>query len=149
MQITRRVRKLVESNKNWDEDLKQDLYVQLLEAEEDPDLITKGNINQRYYHLAHNRRWVDNNRQRLIDDNIHAIRQGLGMKAVASPLDDELSTIEEVKERFSTLSPLLERTLVRVVLEGASPEEVAEEEEVSANTIYQRVWQAKKQIEGD
>ena len=54
-----------------------------------------------------------------------------------------------ITERLTSLSPLLRNTLLRVLVDGASPEDVADEDLVSADVVYKRIERAKRAIQGE
>lgn len=136
----------IESKTKWDEDVKQDLYVRLLEME-DKD-INKTYIGLMYSTAHANNHNVETRRRELIMDNKDAIRSALGHEGEALDPYDILSIQEELEDRLTNMSPLLFSTFERVVIGEETPEELAEDEGLSPNVIYQRVWQVKQQLKG-
>lgn len=151
MEITDRIIAYVEKQK-WDEDAKQDLYVQILENDEPVDTPSKSlaqlqlELRTRYWNLLRNAMFVERNRKRILDERAGTIRSVLGLKGESPDPADVLEAQSEIEGKLRDLSPLLRATLEQVVLGDSSVEEFAESEGISPNTVYQRVWEAKKQI---
>lgn len=154
MKLTPEIIEIAEDMPNWDEDLRQDLYVKWLEADEEEfDLDTPAKIraylHQRYKNLKYNRDSVAARRAELEKENVEAITRNLGLADVAADPFDKLAAEEEVTLRLKEMSPLIRETFDRVILGGESIEAVALDERTTANVIYQRVWEAKKILQGD
>lgn len=132
--------------KSWDDDIRQDMYVRLLEM--DDKQINKTYLCLMYSSLVANKASVDNRRAEIVQDNVNAIRSALGMDAEAADPMDVLELEEELSSALVGLSPVLFETLERAIINGESPEDLAEEEGVEPNTIYQRVWKVKQQLRG-
>ena len=66
------------------------------------------------------------------------------MDDVADPL--EYLEAEELVKDMAALSDTLHRTISQVVLYGVDIQTVADIEGVDVNTIYQRIHQAKKEL---
>ena len=151
-ELTQNVMDVVESL-NLDEDLRQDFYVAWLENEEPaPDFHSEHHVRAfvlaYYNNLKKNRERNEANRARLIQDNKDAILRALGMEGEAEDPGTTLGIQQKLEGILEEMSPLLRATLDRVVLGGETPEELAEDEGMNPNTIYQRVWQIKQQLRG-
>jgi hypothetical protein len=108
-ELTQTVIDIVE-DQNWDEDLKQDFYVEWMESEE-PDepfhseLHIKNFVNSYYSNLLKNRNRVEYRRSEILDEHRDDIIHGFGMDGdVSDPLED-LIALEALGERYQNLSP--------------------------------------------
>jgi len=131
----------------WDEDIRQDVYAKILETAETP--ITEAWLSTVYHNLKKNNLRDERRRAEIRTDNHDAIVNTLGLNdEEADPLDS-LMQDEDIQRKLKLLTPLLLQTLIRVFVEGMSPEELAKWESTTANTIYQRIHQTRKLLEGD
>ena len=131
----------------WDNDLRQDLYVKLLEM--DDKEINTDYLSRAYTNMNTDKMRVESRRREIEDESIHYICLSLGWSDLVADPMDQMIAHEEISMKLKELSPLLRATLERVVIDGVTPEEMAEEEGTSANVIYQRVHQAKAILRGE
>ena len=127
----------------WDEDIRQDVFVRVLEHEGRPEDVNNAWLSRIYTNLKMNGFTTEKRRKELEQEAV-AVLEGLqGKDDVHDPL--EYLEAEQLIPELGALSPLLYNTLRDYVL-GKTPEEIAEDQGVDANTIYQRIHQAKKEI---
>lgn len=137
-----------------DEDIKQDLYVKILERENElvfiDDNHARNFLSLMYYHLWHNKKWVEDNRARLREENEDTIRALYtnNQETIHNPLNVLMSQ-QEIVGKLKHLSPLLRQTLEKLSIMGHSAERIAKEEGTSPNVVYQRIHQARKLLEGE
>ena len=151
MEITQKVMDVVEAQKGWSDDIRQDLYVRMLEGEDiefldDNHLLRT--VNAYYANMLKSGVRRDIRRKELMDEFADTIILNTAPDQGDDPLDI-LSAEEEVGDRIDSLSPLLYDTLVAVAVDGLTAEQIAEADEVSPNTVYQRLWEAKKIVKGE
>jgi DNA-directed RNA polymerase specialized sigma24 family protein len=128
----------------WDDDLRQDLYVKLLGMED--KVIDTNYLSRMYTNLRNNDKRNEERRAELISEHAEDIMLAFSLDEPAMDPLDIMIQEEEVENKLKELSPLLRATLERVVVDGVSPEDLAEEEGTSANVIYQRVHEAKRRL---
>lgn len=148
MQIPQEILTYIEKQWKWDEDLKQDLIVDLLELPEDAQ------VNKSWCVTWYNRHKVNesvkqNNRKRLEEENVDAILAFCHPNSRSDDPMDLLIAHEEMDERFDGLSPLLYDTLEAIELEGRTPEEIAAENGESVEAVYKRAQRARKILQGN
>jgi DNA-directed RNA polymerase specialized sigma24 family protein len=144
MKITQEMIEFAEAQK-WDEDLKQDMYVKLLEQ---PDDYMEGVGVESLMTQVYNRNVIDGarkeaRRKELVQENVQAIEALHGTDDIHDPI--EYLAVDNLFSRMHCLSPLLYNTLQDYVY-GASIQEIAEKNNVDANTIYQRIHAIKKEL---
>ena len=150
-ELTQEVIDMAESQP-WEEDLRQDFYVKWLESEKHDDEDIKNlraYINTIYHNLRGSHIGVERRRRELEDENIEAITRELGLADNADDPMEVLIAEEHVAQTLKEMSPLIREAFDRVVIDGESPEDIAAQEWVDPNTIYQRVWKAKKILIGE
>jgi DNA-directed RNA polymerase specialized sigma24 family protein len=144
MKITQEIQDFTEAQK-WDEDVKQDVYVILLEKEEG----YMGNVSvEQLVTSIYNLRCLNGYRQEarrkeLVEENIQAIEAFHGTDDTHDPL--EYMGAEEILNKISNLSPLLYDTLSDL-LDGMTPRQCAVIDKVDTNTIYQRIHAIKQEL---
>jgi len=131
----------------WDSDLRQDLYIKLMEMDE--KTISTDYLSRAYTNMKTDKMRVDGRRREIEDESVEYIVQALGLNDVTADPMDQLMAEEAIAIRLKELSPLLRATLERVVIDGVTPEDMAVEEGTSVNVIYQRVHQAKAILRGE
>lgn len=129
---------------NWDEDITQEVWVKVLEyTGKAPERVEAWLTT--IYSNARNAYYTKEQRRRELElMNVQAMENVHGLDDVHDPLD--YISAEELISRFGELSPLLYNTL-RDYVEGSSVEEIAAKQGVDPNTIYQRIHQAKKELQ--
>jgi DNA-directed RNA polymerase specialized sigma24 family protein len=149
MDITKDILEYCEKQ-NWDEDLRQEVYVKLLEQEEEV-LFPRTFIQTTYKNIWQNHRRIEERRVELVRENEEEIRNNFGLPKEGKAHDplDVLIGMEEVSERLDNLSPLLRDTVERVYLDGKTPEEVAKEDVEEVAAVYKRISRAKKLLQGE
>lgn len=148
MKLTTDLLDYCEGSLKWDEDLRQEVYVKILEAP-DGTVINKGWLVRVYENLRTDKHRQDNNQLRLREENYDAIVQNLALTSPGDDPVDILTASEEIQERLDGLSPLLKTTLEAVVIEGMTPEDVAEEMDTTPNVIYKRIHDARHTLKGN
>jgi DNA-directed RNA polymerase specialized sigma24 family protein len=132
----------------WDDDLRQDVYVKVLEsAETNP--VNNAWLSRIYTNLEHDNRKVQDRRREIERDNSDSVIAALGMQGNSADALDILMCNQEFEVKYKEMSSLLRGTLDSLVDDGMSVAELAEVEDVSENVIYQRVWEIKKALTGD
>lgn len=141
---------LFAESKQWDDDLRQDLYEQILEMDDEPVDNVEAFMSVRYRNLQHNSYYKKNNRDQLLNDNMEEVKNWLthGDDCHADPMEI-YQAWEDMTRRLAELTDVLQGTIVKVYMEGKTPQEVAIEEGEDSNTIYARVHRAKKQLQGE
>jgi DNA-directed RNA polymerase specialized sigma24 family protein len=136
--------------KQWGEDIQQDLFEQLLLADERDDMPSHGELHVRAWNIQRNIRFKESNRARIRRENeseiantLHSGEQ-LSTRDPADILSEAYDTGTILKE---VLSPQLFSTIKRYVFEGKSIEDIAAEDGVNENTVYQRTSRALKLLE--
>jgi len=138
---------------NWDADLKQDFYVQMLEGKGPQngfgsDAHIRSFANAFYANLRKNKVKVEKRRREIETESVDYITSALGLVDEGCDPMDQMIAEEEITSKLKELSPLLRATLERVVIGGERPEDLAVEEGTSANVIYQRVHKAREILRG-
>lgn len=129
----------------WDADLRQAVYVKVLES---PDIEVNNSWLARIYHnLRTNKTSIEKRRKELEvefeeDIRLHTVGEE---HEYPDPLE-LLIALEEYEDSVKVLSPLLRATL-ELLIRGVPVAVVADREGVAENTIYQRIHQAKINIE--
>lgn len=143
MQLTQEVIDYIEK-RPWDEDYKQDVYVRLLEYEtpiKDPfafiETTYKNVVTDEYRHAAV--------RKELEQEMSERLKELVGQDDSSDPR--EYLEAETILKTAGKLSDVLARTLDHI-LEGWTPAEMAVEDGVEVNVIYQRIWQLKQWLKG-
>ena len=131
----------------WDNDLRQDLYVKLLEM--DDKEINTDYLSRAYTNMNTDKMRVESRRREIEDESVHYICLALGWSDLVADPMDQMIAHEEISMKLKELSPLLRATLERVMINGLTPEELAAEEGSKANAIYWRVNRAKQILRGD
>ena len=148
-ELTSSVMDIVESSK-WDDDTKQDFYVRWLELEDMPEFVElshlRGYCQQVYNNLHRNELRKKRNRQRIEQESKDEIIRELGLDGQSADPRDLLMAQEEYEDILKHMSPLIRAAYTGVVLNGEDVGSVAEAGRTTPNVIYQRVWEAKKQI---
>ena len=144
MDITQEMRDFAEAQK-WDEDMKQDMYVKLLEQ---PEGYMDGVSVKKLMTTVYNRNVIDSGakearRRELVLENVQAIEGLHGTDDTCDPI--EHLTADELLERIESLSPLLYNTF-RCYVEGTPIQKIADDYGVDSNTIYQRIHAIKQEI---
>ena len=147
MEIPKWMTHYIEGQKHWDDDIRQEVYLKLLEMEQKD--INKAYIQSIYLTKRQNTYNSETRRRELEEEHTDQIRRNFGLDGESPDPSDLFTGISELHERLSTLSALMRETVERVVLGDEDPNVLAEEEGVPTNTIHQRVWQAKKQLRGN
>lgn len=143
MKLTQDVINIVESLP--DEDIRQDVYVKLLEGNLPKPENPRAYIQTLYVNLLRDDRRKEKRRAELTHENARQLRNLVGDDDTGDPV--EYMESEELSERVAELSPLLMKTLIRHELDGKSVEEIAEEEKVGAGVIYTRLHRARQQLQ--
>ena len=154
MELTQEIIDIAESRK-WDEDIRQEVYLVLLESEDlvppkDKDHL-KNFLNKVYHLVLKNMKFKNDNRARLLIENEDTIRANLHREIdgfAADPCDIH-AAVEGMQGRLEDLSYLNRQTLQRLYLDGLTPDELAAEEGVERNAIDQRVHNIKKILKGE
>jgi DNA-directed RNA polymerase specialized sigma24 family protein len=150
MQIPQDILRYIEKQWKWDEDVKQDVLVEIIEL---PEGTT---VNKSWCISRYESRRIDNirqneNRARLNEEHAGEIMENFGVFEDKTEEDilDYLSAYNEIQTRLQELSPLLRETVEGIVLEGKTPEQIAEAEGTTANVIYKRIHDAKQILQGN
>jgi len=146
MEITREMISFIEKQ-SWEEDLKQTVYLKILEATPVP-------VHHGWIVSLYRNAWLDDMRKstrqkEILEENVGAVAENLGMRDTTSDPYDVLEAAEELHSRAESLSPLYAYTMVRLFFDGLTPEELAAEEGVDRNAIDQRVHNIKKALKGE
>jgi len=146
MQLTPQMIAFCEKQK-WDEDLRQEVYVKVLEC--DVAATHDGWLSTIYSNLLTDKRRATKLHADLIQAHYDTIVKTLALDGTnADPMDIRDSE-QQIEVRLKDLSYLLRATLDLVLIEGYTPEELAEREGTTANVIYQRIHQARKLLKGE
>jgi len=146
MQLTPQMIAFCEKQK-WDEDLRQEVYVKVLEC--DHTETHDGWLSTIYSNLLTDKRRATKLHADLIQAHYDTIVKTLALDGTnADPMDIRDSE-QQIEVRLKDLSYLLRATLDLVLIEGYTPEELAEREGTTANVIYQRIHQARKLLKGE
>ena len=152
MEITQELMDAVDKSA-FSEDLKQDFYVWVLEAEDGSiDLDQKpgrlrATVNRYIWHMASNEKWKEENRLRLLQENEQTVRDLYTQNdEYAEDPADIVGLDQSMKEFLGTLSDTYRRTFEKLYLEGYTPEDLAFEEGVARNAIDQRVHNIKQLV---
>ena len=131
---------------NWDDDVRQDVYVILLEKAEGymGDVSTEQLMTSIYNLRCLNGYRQDSRRRELMQENISAIEGFHGTDDNWDPI--EYLEADAVLTRVNTLSPLLRKTLY-AYLNGVSMATMAKHEDMDVNSIYQRMYTIKKELQ--
>jgi DNA-directed RNA polymerase specialized sigma24 family protein len=133
-----------------DQDMRQDLYVSLLELDELP-AFENDNRAQAYFvisarHIRANNTWKLTNRKRL-EGRAADIMEGWVGNDNNDPFD--YLTAEDMVRRVGGLSDILYNTVYYIYIDGLTPDEVAEANGENVDAVYKRIERAKKFIQGE
>lgn len=132
-----------------DDDLRQDLYVKLLEMDE-PDEWDDNWLTRMYTNLRIDQRRKEMRRREILTEFRDLVASSTtGHTGVAPDPADVLEHEEEMNQRLEELSDMQLNTLNELYFEGLTPEELAEKEGVARNAIDQRVHNIKKALKGE
>lgn len=139
---------------NWATDLRQDFYVAWMEAPDNERVFANVQHLRSFCHgfyanLLRNQKAVARRRMEIEQESVDYITSALGLIDEGCDPMDQMIAEEEIGNKLKELSPLLRVTLERVVIDGASHEDVAVEEGTSVNVIYQRLHKAKEILRGN
>jgi RNA polymerase sigma factor (sigma-70 family) len=137
---------------SWAEDIAQDTIVRLLEMEAEGTLKEDevfGLCKLIAFRKATNFYTKEIRRREIEEENGDKINSMLTEQSAellaADPL--EILAYDEMRDRLDDLSPLLYSTTERHYIDGLSVSEIAEQDGVTANVIYQRLHRARNFIE--
>lgn len=130
---------------NLDEDARQDLYEAILRYEGEEVENINAWIMGVYNNIINNTRRQEAMRKELEATAVETLEGLVGDDDNRDPLEYMEAEVL-IDKLINKLSPLLSRTLEKY-LEGMTPEQIAKEEKVNPNTIYQRMWQIRKEVE--
>jgi RNA polymerase sigma factor (sigma-70 family) len=129
-------------SQKWDEDCRQDALLAALEYEGEVKHYRTW-ISTVYNNLLKSARTKEARRQELAAERHTELEALISHHDLNDPV--EYLEAEALANRVSALSPVLSETLL-AYLEGTPVEEIAKGWETTENTIYQRIYQAKKEI---
>ena len=140
--------KYIESCYSWDEDLKQDLIVKILELPEDYE-INKGWCVRAYNNMLQNRARDNARRRELLQHNEDTVRGNFYDDNQAADPSEVLSAIEEMDDRMDQLSPLVKKTMIMHYVDGLTVEDIAGKEWVEPKAIYERLRVGRNTLKGE
>ena len=131
----------------WDEDVRQDVYVILLDK---PNGYMDNASVEQLMTSIYNLQVLNNHRQvarrkELVKENIQAIEKFHGTDDNHDPLD-YLVAEQGLYARALSLSPLLLSTLEDYML-GNTVQEIAMNHDLDINTVYQRMYAIKQELQ--
>lgn len=148
MKIPQEIVDYIESCFKWDEDIKQEVYLAILEKPEGYE-INKGWCQSTYENLR-NRDARDERRHRqILQDNADSVRATFFSENQADDPSDVLSADELVGSRYAQLSPLVRKTLEMHYIQGMTIEDIAGQEWVDPNVIYKRLQRGREILKGE
>jgi len=148
MYVTTQIMNAVEDR--FEGDFKQDLYIKIMELEDDKAFETDEDLQKWLSTLAKNQygndTWVEQNRQRLMEENDSTIRDTYGYNdTAADPLDIILA--EELEDTMlASLSDLEMDIYARVLGNGVPYKDVAKELDMSEEAVRKHVSRIKRKF---
>ena len=142
MKITNEMTEYI-AKQNWDIDIAHDVVVKVLEYDGPEIENWQGWLIKIYNNELNSRYNKEARRRELEREHAQLIEQVHGMDDVRDPL--EYMAAEDLIKRIRGLSPLLRYALERYIM-GVPVEDLAQEESITENAVYQRIHQAKKEI---
>lgn len=130
----------------WDDDMRQEVYVKILE--EPSKDVNHAFLSRVYTNVVKNQIRDEARRRELMEGNLDEIRRTLGIDDLSADVVEELSAAEEIIWKVKDLSHLLRATLYKMLIEGKTPDEVANDERTTPNVIYKRLHDIKQQLTG-
>lgn len=128
----------------WDDDVRQDVIVKMLEYEGEVEHFMTW-ASTVYRNELDSQRTKAARRIELAMERVNDLHQLHGQDDVDDPI--QYVEMELMYQRVDDLSPLLAQTMELLLVEGLNPQEVADKLGLEPNTVYQRIWQAKKEIQ--
>lgn len=142
MQLTAEVIEAVDSL-TQDEDVRQDVYVKLLELENPPELKNKTELRKWIATVCFHHK-VDTIKAEARRQDIEETGGSTLQVSDADTADPmEYLTAEELVTKIDDLSPLLYDTLSGVYIDGLTPAELAKDQDVTEDVIYKRISRAR------
>ena len=130
---------------SWDDDVRQDLYVKILEIEE-PIEINYGWCVEVYNNMVKNNIRDEQNRARLREDNYDEIVKNLGLLNEPDDPQYEAEVDEDIVIKLNGLSAALRDTLIQYYVEGRSPEAIAALGNENVEAVRKRITRARNQL---
>jgi len=147
MNIPTRIVLFCEDQGQWDDDIRQELYVKMLEMD-DFD-ITKRWCITTYNNIRMNTSRNEANRARLREDNYDEIVKNLGLDGVEAGPEGTTDAESSILIHFNSLSALLRETLIEHYIEGRAPEEMALAHGENVEAVRKRITRARNLLIGD
>jgi DNA-directed RNA polymerase specialized sigma24 family protein len=151
-ELTEQVVRIAGAQGGWDDDLRQEFYVKWMESDiptlPADDAAVSSYINKMYLNLKFNAHSIGARRAELLYDNADEVVRNTAPEQGDDPMDICMAQ-EEISDRLTALSPLLYDTLVSHAVHGWTAEEIACMDQVSSNTVYQRIHKAKQLVRGE
>ena len=145
MEIPQDILKYCESCYKWTDDGRQEVYMAILELEDDIE-INKGWCQKVYQNLHHNERRNEQNRVRLRQDNYDEIIKNLGLLNEPDDPQYEAEVEEDIVIKLNGLSAVLRDTLIQYYVEGRSPEAIAALGNENVEAVRKRITRARNQL---
>lgn len=147
MEIPNDIMEYVESCWRWDDDMRQDVYMKILDLPDGTE-INKAWCVKVYENLKEDARKVEARRVELRRDNHALIVSRLGLDSAADTPEGVLAAEAAATRILRELSPLLRATAEQHYMEGMTPEEIADAEGVDSAAIYKRLQRVRDHLKG-
>jgi len=148
MEIPTEIMKYCQSCYKWDDDLRQDVYMKIMELPEGTE-VNKAWCLTVYRHLWTNRNFIEGNRARLREENYDLIVNNLALDKAADDPADTAESEDTILKHLDSLSAALQDTMIQFYFEGRSAEEIAETNNENVEAVRKRITRARKQLKGD
>lgn len=142
MKITPEITKLVESLP--DEDIRQDIYVKILEWDRPYPDDWERLIHTIYGRLLTNRATQSRRRKELLYENREQVLELTGDDDTQDPM--ELLQAEALGEKIDQLSAVLKETASLYYMSGLSAEEIARMHGITKDVVYKRVQRVREAL---
>ena len=136
---------------DFDDDIKQEFFVKILEEEQvvfDNASHMKGYVIQRLHNLQSNAHRVESRRKEIEYEAQDDIVRTLGLNTSAADPQAILQAMEELEERVSGLSWLLQGTLTDYYVNGMTPEEIATRDGENVEAVRKRLTRGRNELKG-
>lgn len=147
MELTPEVIKYVEKLR-MDDDMKQELYLHLLEYEVEVETGFPKYVYEVHKNLRNNTRWKEGNRRRLEQENEDIIRDTFYADNQAADPAEILEMEEDMQTRLGGLSDLLQERMEQHYVDGLTINEMAELSGDSPDAIYKQLQRGRDILKG-
>lgn len=148
MDIPQDILDYCESCYKWDEDMRQEVYLKILELPPGTE-INKGWCVAVYNNLNASDKRMEHRHKELERENADAIRAVFYEDNQAADPADVIEASEALSSRFADLSPLVRRTLEQYYVEGLTVEDIAALEWVDEEAIRKRITRGRNLLKGE